>query len=1106
MKACDRFQTELLEHLYGVLEPDESQALADHLGGCSACQTELARAEEQMALIAAAAKAEFPWVRFNVPMETLPSTGAREETGRPWLRWGVAAAILLTLAGIGTPGVWIWRQQQRVTQAEVKYKEAEKELAGLDARQQEILQAAQSIKKDFREKTDAIDRTLADIPEETGKLAKEFRERTAKTFADLNAKQMNLIVVGPKTAEAGALNPFQIQTKDLRQRAVPARISVSITDQNDRVVYKKEDVASQGIVDVSLPRDLPLKPSTRLNLLVSAKGEQGQQALLKEPISLTGPVYLTHLATDKPMYRPGETVRFRSLTLERFSLKPAAEDLHLVYSLSKPSGEKREILRGSSPLVKGQDKAPILGPDHEPVRGIGAGEHRIDPDALEGEYTLTVSELNGRFAPQDRKFAVYRSQKAQHNKEASAKVDVPPGKNLIVEFFPEGGDLVAGLSNRVYFQVLTAAGKPAELTGRIVDEANQAVAEIATWNSRDHAETSKGTGVFTFTPQAGKTYQLKIDRPGGIAGNHLLPAAKTDGILLSIPKGVIGEKEPIEVRIQSGGKDRSLLIGAYCRGRLMAQQAVDVKKGEAKEIKLGPESGVGGVYRVTVFEREAGQGSSDHLVPRAERLIYRLPAERLNVAVKPEKGSYVPGEKVSLGVEARNEKNEPVGAIVMVAVVDQSVLKRAGERTYRSMPAHFFLTTEVRRPEDLENADFLLSEQPGAAMALDLLLGTQGWRRFAEQDQEKFRKKQKEEAQRWLALNGQLPTRTVDYSQEEVKRVVKEFQIKASQLEGRLAKTEQIRTVIQKGEPQKKELARLQKDAEVAGEERRAAILRMDDAKTIFAAAANKLSDSKDPLQHRALPALMVLFLIAGIAGLGIGLVRGRTPQAVPYFATAACSLLVFGVLAMTKLALSNGTILGNESGFALDNTGSGAPGGLSEKDRLALFSLEYEPLKKDRSDGRMPAPRIMPITPIGPKKALPTRPPQDVTTQNRNVQLEKQEAAPDNDRLPDEAPDQKKPTPPRGRTFAGIPLPPPAPPPLVVREYAHLRAHGENQGRGDFAETLFWQPVLVLPDGKGEISFELCDAVTAFQVRVMGHTLDGRLAEVTSQVISRKP
>ena len=40
-------------------------------------------------------------------------------------------------------------------------------------------------------------------------------------------------------------------------------------------------------------------------------------------------------------------------------------------------------------------------------------------------------------------------------------------KKLQVEFFPEGGDLVAGLPNRVYFQARTPLGKPAELKGTL---------------------------------------------------------------------------------------------------------------------------------------------------------------------------------------------------------------------------------------------------------------------------------------------------------------------------------------------------------------------------------------------------------------------------------------------------------------------------------------------------------------------------------------------------------------------------------------------------------------------------------------------------------------
>ena len=70
---------------------------------------------------------------------------------------------------------------------------------------------------------------------------------------------------------------------------------------------------------------------------------------------------------------------------------------------------------------------------------------------------------------------------------------------------------------------------------------------------------------------------------------------------------------------------------------------------------------------------------------------------------------------------------------LVIAVIDEFGRRKQIEKTFRTMPTHFLLTTEVRRPEDLEHADFLLGTHPQAAQALDLLLGTQGWRRFAEQ-------------------------------------------------------------------------------------------------------------------------------------------------------------------------------------------------------------------------------------------------------------------------------------------------------------------------------------------------------------------------------------
>ncbi len=107
-----------------------------------------------------------------------------------------------------------------------------------------------------------------------------------------------------------------------------------------------------------------------------------------------------------------------------------------------------------------------------------------------------------------------------------------------------------------------------------------------------------------------------------------------------------------------------------------------------------------------------------------------------------------------MNIETRNEKEELVPAVVMLAVVDKSILTLADEKTYRSGPSHFLLTSEVRKPEDLEYADFLLGPQAKATEALDLLLGVQGWRRFAEQNPADFRKRNidKEEAERLLVM------------------------------------------------------------------------------------------------------------------------------------------------------------------------------------------------------------------------------------------------------------------------------------------------------------------------------------------------------------------
>src|SRR5690349_12896012 len=147
MKSCDHFQAQMLEHLYGLLDGDDSRALAEHLSQCADCRAASARAEVQKKLLAAAAKAEFAGVRFQAPA---PETAAPAEQPRvltvrsrgSWVRWAVAASVLLLLGGLGVPTGIYWHQQERVAQADAVLDQIEKDRKAVEAKYNDNLAQA----------------------------------------------------------------------------------------------------------------------------------------------------------------------------------------------------------------------------------------------------------------------------------------------------------------------------------------------------------------------------------------------------------------------------------------------------------------------------------------------------------------------------------------------------------------------------------------------------------------------------------------------------------------------------------------------------------------------------------------------------------------------------------------------------------------------------------------------------------------------------------------------------------------------------------------------------------------------------------------------------
>lgn len=843
MFRCAETQALLLEYVYDVLEADERALVQAHLDLCPECQLALRDAQGQQNLFATAARLDFSQVQFTPPESDIlpmpaprPQPAARKGTGS-WRRWAAVAALLLSIAG--PAGL------------SLDYLDARRDLAHHEERRRELDRQHQALNGEFMERQE------------------QFRQLVDKRQEAVLAKHRTAEVSMPQQFQSGGNNGVLITIKDGEGNTVPGTIrEVLVKNERNETISLGTNLNSNGTLRMTLPQTLQAAPTSRWNLQVKLDGNAPS---VTEEFVLLPPTYLTHLYTDKPMYQPGETVRFRSLTLERFSLQPAAEALDISYTLAKPNQPAVPLPQGDARklLTDGEsDGYAVMGPERGELRGIGAGEWTIPANAPGGEYTLTVQEAAQRFPPQQRKFVVNKFHKPRFMKElvwnkrtygpgddvlASLEVKSSEGpvantpvvgtvtidgvtfgpyetrtneagkaivrfglpqqmnrglaslnlevrdkggvepllkpipvalKKLDVEFYPEGGYLVPYIENRVYFQARTTLGKPADLRGRLIDDTGEEWAQVRTLSDDHEPGVNQGMGVFHFKPlpdskDASKfrNYRLVIDSPAGVTDSYPLRIDGWGAVHMSIPTPVTTSYQPIDVKLRSIDRTRKLLVGAYCRGRLFDHVRLDAPAGKDVNVTLRPEQGVGGVYRITVFEEEDTGGARPRLIPRSERLVYRQQRERLNLEVAlgrtpttplvasrplPEKlankeletlkRGAVPGAKVELDLLSRGENQEPLPAILTVAVVDRGLLRLADEKTARSMPTHFLLTSEVRKPEELEYADFLLTSHPKAMQALDLLLGTQGWRRFVEQKPGEARQKVLEEAQLSAAL------------------------------------------------------------------------------------------------------------------------------------------------------------------------------------------------------------------------------------------------------------------------------------------------------------------------------------------------------------------
>lgn len=277
---------------------------------------------------------------------------------------------------------------------------------------------------------------------------------------------------------------------------------------------------------------------------------------------------------------------------------------------------------------------------------------------------------------------------------------------ISMEFFPEGGDMVANVNSKVAFRAVNEFSKPADVEGIIVDAKGAFVAKFTSYHF--------GMGAVDFVPKQNEAYKARITKPEGILDEFNLPEVLKVGYVLKAN----ANKQNLQLAINSW-QNEQLSIVAQTRGKIYYAGAFNAVKG-ANQININTENFPVGISQITLFDSKG--------IARCERLAFIKKDEQLNISITTDKQQYQPREKVSMSIRVTDAQGLPVPGNFALSVVDDNLLSFADDKQGNIL-SKILLEPELK--EKVEEPNFYFDKKEEKAdKALDLLMLTSGWRKY----------------------------------------------------------------------------------------------------------------------------------------------------------------------------------------------------------------------------------------------------------------------------------------------------------------------------------------------------------------------------------------
>jgi hypothetical protein len=403
--------------------------------------------------------------------------------------------------------------------------------------------------------------------------------------------------------------------------------------------------------------------------------------------------------TDRSFYVVGESIWFKIYYMDGVQHRPM--DLSKVAYLELVDKDQNSVVQGKVALSEGK----------------GDGSLNLPSGLPSGSYVLRAyTNWMKNFSPD------YYFEKtitlANPFERTEAKPTEKTALTYDVQFFPEGGNLIRDMENKVAFRAIGPDGKGIAFQGAVLNQHNDTLVRFEPLRF--------GIGHFLFTPTPSGEYRVVVQDAHKRNFTYALPVIRENGYAMQVSDSTA---DLLKIVITARLSNQDASDEAYSSVHLLVHTHQIVRINESKNLRQGKAIFLvnkkeldGGISHFTLFN-EARR-------PIAERLVFIKPTRKLNVEARTNQTQYGSRDKMSLDLLTATSEGTPVSANLSASVFLIDSLQNLEQPQIES---YVWLKSELSgRIESPEY--YFRNETPETKLALDNLMLTHGWRRFKWED------------------------------------------------------------------------------------------------------------------------------------------------------------------------------------------------------------------------------------------------------------------------------------------------------------------------------------------------------------------------------------